>query len=82
MRELLQNWINDADNIRHLRLFAIPQTPINIAHVANRPQDFYISLVGELFSCLHSPDTSRSDWAQLGNAFLQFASEMSDDHLG
>jgi helicase len=82
MRELLQNWINDADNIRHLRLFAIPQTPINIAHVANRPQDFYISLVGELFSCLHSPDTSRSDWAQLGNAFLQFATEMSDDQLG
>lgn len=81
MRESLQRWINDADYVRHLRFFSIPQTPIRLAHVVNRPKDFYISLVGELFGCIKSHDTSRSDWAQLGNAFLQFAMEMSDEQL-
>ena len=81
MRNSLQKWINDADNLRHLQFFLIQQIPIGLAHVANRPQDFYISLVGELFDCIKKPDTSRSDWAQLGNAFLQFALEMSDEKL-
>lgn len=80
MRESLQNWINDADNVR-MRSFLAPQIPIDLAHVMNRPQDFYISLVGELFNCLRTPSTSGSDWAQLGNAFLQFAVEMSDMQL-
>lgn len=81
LRESLQNWINDADNVRHLRFFSTPSIPIRLAHVVNRPQDFYVSLVGELFSCIQAPDTSRFDWAQLGNAFLQFAAEMSDAQL-
>lgn len=81
MRESLQNLINDADSVRHLRFFSIAQTPIILARITNRPEDFYISLVGELFRCIRAPETSRADWAQLGNAFLQFAAETSDDQL-
>lgn len=81
MRDSLQNWINDADSVRHLRFFSIPQIPIHLRQAVNRPEDFYISLVGELFRCIKGADTSKSDWAQLGNAFLQFALEMSDDQL-
>ncbi|HCJ51410.1 MAG TPA: DEAD/DEAH box helicase [Gallionella sp.] len=81
MKESLQNWINDADSVRHLRFFSIAQVPILLARITNRPEDFYISLVGELFRCIRTPETSRADWAQLGNAFLQFSAETSDDQL-
>ncbi|WP_035881679.1 DEAD/DEAH box helicase [Cupriavidus metallidurans] len=81
MRANLQNWINDADSVRHLRFFSIAQTPIHLARITNRPEDYYISLVGELFRSMETPDTSRDDWAQLGNAFLQFSVETSDEQL-
>lgn len=81
MRATLQDWINDADGVRHLRFFSIAQLPIHLARITNRPEDLYISLVGELFRCLDVPETARSDWAQLGNAFLQFAAETSDEQL-
>jgi len=81
MRTTLQNWINDADSVRQLRFFSIPQMPIALAYITNRPEDFYISLVGEMFRCIDLPETPREDWAQLGNAFLQFAAETSDEQL-
>lgn len=81
MRATLQSWINDADRLRHLRFFSIAQMPIRLAHIANRPEDYYISLVGELFKRLGDSDALQSDWAQLGNAFLQFSTETSDGQL-
>lgn len=81
MRASLQNWINDADSARHLSHFSILQIPVQLARISNRPEDYYISLVGELFRCINLPDCSSSDWAQLGNAFLQFSSETSDARL-
>lgn len=81
MRITLQTWINDADSIRYLRFLSIAQTPIEFADVTSRPADLYISLVGEMFRCIDVPDTPREDWAQLGNAFLQFAAETSDEQL-
>lgn len=82
MRASLQGWINDADSARHLSHFSIAQIPIQLARISNRPEDYYISLVGELFRCINLPDCSSSDWAQLGNAFLQFSSETSNARLG
>lgn len=81
MRAALQGWINDADSARHLIHFSIAQIPVQLARISNRPEDYYISLVGELFRGINSPDCSSSDWAQLGNAFLQFSSETSDAQL-
>lgn len=81
MRASLQRWINDADTTRHLRHFQYVQLPIELAHIGNRLDDYYISLVGELFNNLHAPDVTNSDWAQLGNAFLQFSIEMTEAQL-
>jgi hypothetical protein len=61
--------------------FLIAQMPIHLARITNRPEDYYISLVGELFKSLSEPEMSRSDWAQSGNAFLQFSAETSDQQL-
>lgn len=81
MRASLQGWINDADSARHLSHFSIAQIPIQLARISNRQEDYYISLVGELFRCINLPSCSSSDWAQLGNAFLQFSSETSNEQL-
>ena len=81
MRKSLQSWINDADNVRHLNYFSVANIPIELAHIGNRQEDYFISLVGELFRCANLSDCPNSDWAQLGNAFLQFSSEMSSEQL-
>lgn len=81
MRALLQSWINNADNFAHLRSFNILQLPVELAHISNRLDDYYISLVGELFSNLRRPDVPNTDWAQLGNAFLQFSVENTEVQL-
>lgn len=81
MRASLQGWINNADIARHLRHFAIAQVPLQLAPIGNRLGDFYISLVGELFRNLRLADVASSDWAQLGNAFLQFSLETTEAQL-
>jgi len=60
---------------RHLGQLSIAALPIELAQIGNRLADYYISLVGELFDGIHSTDTPSDDWAQLGNAFLQFSKE-------
>lgn len=81
MRAILESWINAADNFRHLQHFAIRQLPIDIAHVVQRSEDYYLSLVGELFDCITNEATTSSEWAVLGNAFLQFSSETTSEQL-
>ena len=60
---------------RQLGQFSVVALPIELAQIRNRLAEYYISLVGELFDGIHSPDTPSDDWAQLGNAFLQFSNE-------
>lgn len=60
---------------RHLGQFSVAALPIELAQIGNRLADYYISLVGELFDGIRSTDTPSDDWAQLGNAFLQFSKE-------
>ena len=81
MRASLQDWINDADIARHLRHFQFVQLPIELSRIDNRLDDYYISLVGELFSNLRTPDVPNADWAQLGNAFLDFSIEATEVQL-
>lgn len=81
MRASLRQWINDADTARHLRHFQFPQLPIELARIDNRVDDYYVSLVGELFGNLRTPEIPSADWAQLGNAFLQFSVETTQAQL-
>lgn len=81
MRTSLQRWINNADTARHMRYFQYAQLPVELGPIDQRLDDYFISLVGELFANLHAPQVPLSDWAQLGNAFLQFSTEMPLDQL-
>lgn len=81
MRASLQRWINDADTARHFRYFRFTQLPIELGRIDHRLDDYYLSLVGELFANLRQADVAPADWAQLGNAFLQFTAEMAPDQL-
>lgn len=81
VRASLQRWINNADTARHLRYFQFAQLPIELGPIDHRLDDYYIALVGELFANLHQPEVASADWAQLGNAFLQFSAEMTPDQL-
>lgn len=81
MRASLQTWINDADMARHLGQFSVAALPIELAQIGSRLADYYISLVGELFDGVHSTNTPSDDWAQLGNAFLQFSKEIPAEQV-
>lgn len=52
---------------------SVAALPIELAQIRSRLTDYYISLVGELFDGIHLTNVSSDDWAQLGNAFLQFS---------
>ena len=49
MTETLNRWIATADAVRHMDHFRIAQVPLEMAFVRNRLDDYYISLVGDLF---------------------------------
>lgn len=64
-------WISNADALHHLEQFR--QVPLAVGVVRSRTEDFYISLVGEIFERVRESYQEPSDWARLGNAFLQVA---------
>jgi helicase len=66
---------------RHLGQFSVAALPLELAQIGSRLADYYISLVGELFDVIHSMDTPSDDWAQLGNAFLQFSKETPAEQI-
>ena len=77
MRDVLTNWVGRADATRHLSYFGISQTPIELAEIGDRFDDYYIALVGELFERLRATYDDVNDWAKLGNALAQMG---NDEH--
>lgn len=71
MRESLSAWLSNADAARHREEFGFAQVDAQSAEYRARTTDYYISLVGELFSELRNPPGSPHDRARLGNAFSQ-----------
>lgn len=71
-RHLLQ-WINDADAIRHVERFRVPQVTIEQVEVRTRVDDYYIALVGELFTRMRAGSQDAEGWSKLGNALAQVA---------
>jgi len=75
----INDWISNADALHHLEHFHCRQIPLALGVVRSRTDDFYISLIGELFDRIRETYRNASDWARLGNAFLQIAgSEQSE----
>lgn len=81
MTPSLARWMGDADALRHLEHFRVTQALIEFAHIRSRADDYYISLVGELFERMKSLEDDRTGWARLGNALAQFAADGQEDVL-
>ena len=75
MTESLNRWIATADAVRHMNHFRIAQVPLGMAFVRNRVDDYYISLVGDLFDRMRENQVESAEWARLGNAFAQFSED-------
>lgn len=75
MTESLNRWIGAADAIRHMEHFRIGQIPAGIGYVRDRVDDYYTSLVGDLFDKMRENQPESPEWARLGNAFAQFTED-------
>lgn len=73
MRDSLVRWIRAADAARHFDYFQTVQEQPELLRVRTRADEYYISLVGELFDSMRRERTHPEDWSRLGNAFADFA---------
>lgn len=71
MRETLAKWVSDADALHHVERFGFSELPSQLNYLRSRGDDYYISLVGELFDRLTEPYNDSVDWSRLGNAITQ-----------
>jgi len=81
MNATLLKWIVDADAVRHVEYFQGSQTVLDLSPVRTRVEDYYISLVGELFDQMRTDDGVPLEWSRLGNAFAQIISSDYEDLL-
>jgi hypothetical protein len=65
---VLAKWISDADALHNIQRFGFIKTPIELHYIRARQDDYYISLVGELFERIRNPYEDSTEWARLGNA--------------
>jgi helicase len=78
MRSSLAKWIGDADTLRHLEYFRVSQATTEFAHIRSRADDYYVSLVGELFDRMREDYNDPTQWARLGNALAMFADDREE----
>jgi len=71
MKESLAKWVSDADALHHMEWFGFLQLPLELGYLRSRGDDYYISLVGEIFNRLREPYIDSADWSRLGNAITQ-----------
>src|SRR5690606_36474104 len=71
MRNTLATWVSDADALHHVERFGFSQPPLPLSYLRSRGDDYYISLIGELFDRLREPYSDSVDWSRLGNAITQ-----------
>ncbi len=81
MSPALAKWLNDADTLHHVRHFGITPAPLQLKYLNARWDDYYISLVGELFDRLHEPYEDPVAWSRLGNAITQAGSAFIDGEV-
>jgi helicase len=78
MRASLANWIANADALRHLEHFGTEVIPLALNVIRSRTDDYYTSLVGDLFDSMREDAANGTDWARLGNAFIQFVEDQGE----
>lgn len=75
MRPSLAKWVGDADALRLLEQFEVRQASTDFVNIQTRYDDYYFSLVGELFERMREEYEDRNQWARLGNALALFAED-------
>ncbi|MDW5266093.1 MULTISPECIES: DEAD/DEAH box helicase [Acidobacteriaceae] len=75
MTASLSRWISAADAVRHLEYFRAAEIPLELSYIRARADDYYISLVGDLFERMQENAPESFEWARLGNAFTQFVED-------
>lgn len=78
MNGSLAEWIAAADALRHLEHFESEAISQAAEVIRDRADDYYISLVGDLFDSMREDVEDERTWASLGNAFIQFVEEGHD----
>jgi len=81
MNQYLLQWINDADAIRHIESFRVSQVTVEQVEVRDRADDYYIALVGELFTRMRTESKDADGWSKLGNALAQVAALGQENEL-
>lgn len=71
MKETLSSWVSAADASMHLTDMRVTQGTLEVDHVIARFDDYYISLVAELFRKMRNLDEPGDSWALLANALRQ-----------
>lgn len=79
MRATLARWVSDADALHQIGRFGLIHIPSQLAYLRDRKDDYYISLIGELFDRLQVPYKDSADWSRLGNAITQAGTLESDN---
>lgn len=81
MNQHLLRWIGDADAVRHIERFKVEQITIRQAEVRARTDDYYIALVGELFTRMRIGSEDADGWSRLGNALALIAAPGQEQEL-
>ena len=68
----LAAWVADVDSLKYTERLGLDEVPPPVRYLIGREDDYFLSLVGELFDRLRGADASETDWALLGNAFAEF----------
>ena len=81
MNQHLLRWIGDADAVRHIERFKVNQITVRQAEVRARADDYYIALVGELFTRMRTGSEDADGWSRLGNALALIAASGQEQEL-
>ncbi len=71
MRSSLAKWVSDADALHHIQRFGLKLIPLQLDYLRARENDYYLSLIGELFQRIREPYEDPVEWSRLGNALTQ-----------
>ncbi len=72
MRQILTQWLRNADALQHVEQFKLEERPELLDELQSRADDLYITLIGELFKRIREDYAEPETWARLGNAFGLF----------
>ncbi|MCX6396706.1 MAG: DEAD/DEAH box helicase [Propionibacteriales bacterium] len=78
MRDVLREWIADAETRGNVAAFGIAELLPDLAYQEGRNSDLRSSLVGELFDLLRNGTSEPRDWATVGSGLARAARPLTE----